>query len=107
MAMLSGVLRTPRAIRVNIEIMRAFVRLRRILTAHPDLARRIQELEGTVDEKFQIVFDALRMLTDPERSNRRRMIGFRTASSVGSPADESRSKAPLPVPRKRIRSRRG
>jgi hypothetical protein len=80
-AMLSGVLRSPRAIRVNIEIMRAFVRLRRILTAHPDLARRLEELEGKVDDRFRIVFDALRTLMEPERAPRRRLIGFRPPTS--------------------------
>jgi hypothetical protein len=94
-AMLSGILRSPRAIRVNIEIMRAFVRLRRILTAHPDLARRIQELEGDVDEKFRVVFDVLRTLTEPDRVSRRRRIGFRTTQAAGGPGEASRRRTPL------------
>ena len=92
-AMLSGILRSPRAVRVNIEIMRAFVRLRRILTAHPDLARRIEELEGMVDDRFRLVFDTLRALTEPPRPARRRLIGFRTARSGGMRGLESRSSA--------------
>lgn len=103
-AMLSGILRSPRAIRVNIEIMRAFVRIRRILTAHPDLARRLQELEGKVDESFRIVFDALRTLSEPERATRRRLIGFRTAPTAATRGVGSRWSDPIRVRRKQISS---
>jgi len=64
-AMLSSVLRSPRAAAVNVEIMRAFVRLREILGSHVDLARRLDELERRFrehDEQFAVVFDALRQL---------------------------------------------
>jgi hypothetical protein len=105
-AMLSGILRSPRAIQVNIEIMRAFVRLRRILTAHPDLARRLEELEGKVDDRFRIVFDALRGLLEPERSPRRRLIGFRTPTSEGILDVEPRSSDSARGRRSRARSRR-
>jgi hypothetical protein len=75
-AMLSSVLRSPRAVQVNIEIMRAFVRLRRMLTSHADLARRFDALEKKYDTQFRVVFDAIRQLmAPPERS--RRSIGFR------------------------------
>jgi hypothetical protein len=77
-AMLSSVLRSKRAIRVNVEIMRAFVRLREILAANKDFARRLEELEkkfDTHDAQFQAVFDAIReLMTEPEEPPRR--IGF-------------------------------
>jgi len=74
-AMLSSVLRSPRAIQVNIEIMRAFVRLRRMLSAHRDLARILDELEKKYDEQFAVVFEAIRQLmTPPSRETRK--IGF-------------------------------
>lgn len=77
-AMLSSVLRSPRAVRVNIEIMRAFVQLRRILTANLELARKLDALEEKYDEQFRVVFDAIRELMAPPRSHRR-SIGFRNA----------------------------
>jgi hypothetical protein len=63
--MLSSVLRSPQAVAVNVEIMRAFVRLREILGSHAELARRLDELERRFrdhDEQFAVVFDALRQL---------------------------------------------
>jgi SAM-dependent methyltransferase len=62
-AMLSGVLNSPRAIHVNIAIMRAFVHLRLLLATHADLARKLEELEKKYDSQFRIVFDAIRQLT--------------------------------------------
>lgn len=77
-AMLSGVLTNPRAIRVNIEIMRAFIRLRQLLASHKELARKLTELEGQLrdhDEQIQAIFDAIRQLmTQPEAP--RKKIGF-------------------------------
>jgi hypothetical protein len=64
-AMLSSVLRSSRAIQVNIEIMRSFVRLRQMLATHRDLARKLDELEQKYDEQFSIVFDAIRQLMTP------------------------------------------
>jgi hypothetical protein len=58
-AMLSSVLRSPRAIRVNIEIMRAFVKLRQILASNAELAHKLDELEKKYDKQFKIVFDAI------------------------------------------------
>jgi hypothetical protein len=75
-AMLSTVLRSPRAIAVNIEIMRAFVRLRRILATNHKLAERLEALEQEVDAKFRVVFDAIRELMTPPVGEQRR-IGFR------------------------------
>ena len=65
--MLSSVLRSKRAIQVNIEIMRAFVRLRRMLASHADLARKLSALEKKYDPQFKIVFDAIRELMTPPK----------------------------------------
>ena len=74
-AMLSSVLRSKRAAQVNIEIMRAFVRLRQMLGAHKDLRRKLAELEKKYDDQFKIVFEAIaELMTPPE--NPRRKIGF-------------------------------
>jgi hypothetical protein len=74
-AMLSSVLNSERAINVNIEIMRAFVRLRRILASHAELARKLDALEKKYDAQFKIVFDAIReLMKTPE--TKRRPIGF-------------------------------
>ncbi len=75
-AMLSSVLRSTRAVRVNIEIMRTFVRLRQMLASHKDLARRLDELEEKHDVQFKVVFDAIRQLMVPPGPKPRR-IGFR------------------------------
>jgi hypothetical protein len=75
--MLSSVLRSKRAVQVNIEIMRAFVRLRRILASHADLARKLDALEKKYDAQFKIVFDAIRQLmVPPEPEPPKRRIGF-------------------------------
>ena len=74
-AMLSSVLNSPRAIAVNIEIMRTFIRLRRMLAAHADLARKLEALEKKYDAQFKVVFDAIRQLMTPPEPKRRR-IGF-------------------------------
>ena len=74
-AMLSSVLRSKRAVQVNIEIMRAFVKLRKIFSTHKDLARKLEELEKKYDQQFRIVFDAIRQLMIPEEKPKRR-IGF-------------------------------
>ncbi len=74
--MLSSVLHSPRAVRVNVEIMRAFVRIRRMLASHEDLARKLAEMERRYDAQFKVVFDAIRELMAP-LPPRRRPIGFR------------------------------
>jgi hypothetical protein len=76
-AMLSSVLRSPRAIEVNIEIMRAFVRLRRILGVHVELARKIKNLEKKYDRRFRMVFQAIRALMTPPSSKAGKRIGFK------------------------------
>lgn len=74
-AMLSSVLRSPRAVRVNIEIMRAFVRIRQWLASNAELARKLAELEKKYDVQFKAVFDAIRELMRPPESPRKQ-IGF-------------------------------
>jgi hypothetical protein len=74
-AMLSSVLRSKRAVQVNIEIMRAFVRLREMIASHKELAQRLDELERKYDAQFKSVFDAIRQLMTPEAPSKRR-IGF-------------------------------
>jgi phage regulator Rha-like protein len=75
--MLSSVLNSERAVQVNIEIMRAFVRLRQILASHKDLAKKLEELEKKYDAQFKVVFDAIRELMAPPPPQPRR-IGFRS-----------------------------
>jgi hypothetical protein len=78
-AMLSSVLRSPRAIAVNVAIMRTFVQLRRLMDSNRDLARRIDSLEKKYDQQFHVVFDAIKRLIaeDKGRKSRpRREIGF-------------------------------
>jgi hypothetical protein len=78
-AMLSSVLRSKCAIIVNIEIMRAFVKLRQMLASNAELSRRFDELESKYDKPFRVVFDAIRhLMATPARS--RKEIGFRLRS---------------------------
>lgn len=83
-AMLSSVLKSERAVRVNIEIMRTFVRLRGILSENADLARRLDALEQHYDDQFKGVFDALRELMSPPRPSGR-PIGFVTDRTQEEP----------------------
>lgn len=82
-AMLSSVLRSPRAVRVNIEIMRVFVRLRRMLATHQDLLAKLSAMEKKYDGQFRVVFQAIRALVQ-HHERPRRSIGF-------LPAPRSRS----------------
>ena len=79
-AMLSSVLNSERAIEVNIEIMRAFVRLRQILATHHELTHKLKTLEEKYDGQFAVVFDAIRELMAPPPGRRKRM-GFRVKKS--------------------------
>jgi hypothetical protein len=83
-AMLSSVLRSPRAVLVNIEIMRTFVRLRRLLASHAELARKLTEIEQRYDAQFRVVFDAIRALMEPIDEGEAPVIGFRLGSSSTS-----------------------
>jgi len=73
--MLSSVLRSPRAIQVNIQIMRTFVKLRQILSTQKELGRRLDKLERKYDKQFRVVFEAIRQLMESPQPKRRR-IGF-------------------------------
>jgi hypothetical protein len=75
-SMLSSVLRSDRAIQVNIEIMRAFVRLRQILASNAELSRKLATLEKKYDIQFKAVFDAIRQLMTPLDPKKNRPIGF-------------------------------
>jgi len=74
-AMLSTVLNSKRAIHVNIQIMRAFTKLRQMLASHEDLRRKIEDMESKYDEQFQVVFEAIRQLLATEEKPERK-IGF-------------------------------
>ena len=76
MAMLSSVLHSKRAVRVNVEIMRTFVRLRQLLASRADLAAKLEEMEKKCDAQFKIVFDAIRHLVSPPTAAPRKQIGF-------------------------------
>ena len=78
-AMLSSVLRSKRAVQVNIEIMRAFVRLREMIASNKELAKRLDELEKKYDSQFKSVFDAIRQIMTPGIPRRR--IGFHREES--------------------------
>lgn len=75
-AMLSGILNSPRAVKVNIEIMRAFVRLRGFLASNKELAGKLAGLEKKYDSQFKVVFDAIRQLMAPPVKGEKK-IGFR------------------------------
>jgi hypothetical protein len=75
--MLSSVLKSERAIQVNIEIMRSFVKLRQMLASNVELSRRLDELESKYDRQFKVVFDAIRQLMSPPVQPRKQ-IGFRS-----------------------------
>jgi hypothetical protein len=75
-AMLSSVLNSNRAVQVNIEIMRCFVRLRQMLASNAELARKLATLERKYDAQFKVVFDAIRELMTPSEPKKKRSIGF-------------------------------
>ena len=104
-AMLSSVLNSPRAVQVNIAIMRAFVRLRQIRASHADLARKLDEMEKKFDGQFRVVFEALRQIMTPPAPTRRK-IGFevRGASVVQASGLRNRQAAAggTPAPRAQV-----
>ena len=75
-SMLSSVLKSPRAIEVNIGIMRAFVRLRELLLTNAELSRKLEDLEKKYDSQFQVVFNAIRQLMQPPEPPPKPQIGF-------------------------------
>jgi len=76
-AMLSSVLKSPRAVQANIQIMRAFVRLRELMVTHAALMRKLNAMERKYDGRFKVVFEAIRELMAPRMPSPRRSIGFR------------------------------
>ena len=74
--MAANVLNSPVAVRASIQVVRAFVRLREILSTHKDLARKLEEMEKKYDRQFKVVFEAIRELMAPPPSPRDRQIGF-------------------------------
>jgi hypothetical protein len=86
-AMLSSVLNSNRAIEVNILIMRAFVRLRGMISSHKELLRKLEDMEKKYDEQFGVVFEAIRQLMKPPEQERKK-IGF-----VNEPAARYRKEA--------------
>jgi hypothetical protein len=93
-AMLASVLRSERAVQLNIEIVRTFVRLRRVLAANADLARRLDEVEsrlGNHDEQFVQLIRAIRELMQPAAPPKRRRIGFH--QSADDPSASARARA--------------
>lgn len=90
-AMLSTVLKSPRAIQVNIEIMRAFVKLRQMLASNVELTQRLNDLENKYDEQFKGVFAAIRGLMLPPRSPKRE-IGFHAVPFVKEKKDRPAKK---------------
>jgi hypothetical protein len=75
-AMLSSVLKSPRAVQVNIAIMRAFVRLRQLLATHRDLAEQLAEMEKKYDKQFKIVFEIIHQLMEPPAEPKKGRMGF-------------------------------
>jgi hypothetical protein len=108
-AMLSSVLRSQRAVQVNVEIMRTFVRLRRMLAENAGLARRLDELERKYDVQFRVVFDAIRKLMQPPEPKKGR-IGFRPdgfgPDRTGSGSDFIARDRPAASPRRQRRDRK-
>lgn len=99
-AMLSSVLRSSRAVQVNIEIMRAFVRLRQLISTNTDLARKLAALEKKYDAQFRVVFDAIRELMTPPAPAKKKEIGFHTlikpaAAAAAKPARRANGKSKI------------
>ena len=90
--MLANVLNSDRATQTSVQVVRAFVRLRQLLSSNAELARKLESLEKKYDIQFRVVFDAIRELMTPPASTGKREIGFHTlikrksASSSASPA---------------------
>jgi hypothetical protein len=89
--MLSSVLRNPRAVAVNVEIMRVFVRLRQMLSNHETLARKLAAMEDKYDAQFKVVFDAIKSLMAPPEP-KKKPIGFHTEQQ-GAAQAKRRKKA--------------
>ena len=75
-AMLSGILKSERAVEVNIAIMRTFVQLRKLMSSNKELAKKINDMENKYDEQFHVIFEAIKQLII-EENKPRKVIGFR------------------------------
>lgn len=80
-AMLSSVLKSKRAVAVNVQIMRTFIRLREYMRDNSDIRRKLEALERRYDDQFQVVFDAIRKILQYDADDKRRTIGFDTENS--------------------------
>lgn len=87
-AMLSSVLNSDLAVLVNIEIMRAFVRLRQMLASNAEMARKLETMERKYDAQFKVVFDAIRQLMAPPEPPKRREIGFHVRYDDDNPKEK-------------------
>ncbi|MFA5802229.1 MAG: ORF6N domain-containing protein [Thermoleophilia bacterium] len=88
-AMLSSVLRSKRAIQVNIEIMRAFVQMKKMLSSYEDLTRKLDALEKKYDVQFSAVFDAIRQLMEPPKP-KKKQVGFHWVEESGESASSGK-----------------
>jgi len=80
-SMLSSVLKSPKAVQVNIQIMRTFAKLREIMIQHKDLSRRLDDLEKKYDSQFRVVFDAIRQLMSTPEKKMKEITGFKKRGS--------------------------
>jgi hypothetical protein len=92
--MLSSVLRSGRAVNVNIAIMRAFVELRRALATHEELRKRIEAIERRYDAKFEVVFSAIKQMLEPP-ARPKLTIGFHPTSKPLKPSSGNRQTLPV------------
>lgn len=90
-AMLSGILKSKRAVQVNIMVMRAFVKMRQLISEHKDLAKRLNALEKKYDQQFAVVFEAIRQMIEPPKSEKKK-FGFRTGQENGGKKIEGRKR---------------
>jgi len=88
-AMLSSVLRSKKAVQVNIEIIRTFIQIRKMLASHAVLSRKIAALEKNYDAQFKMIFDAIRELMTPLESRKKRAIGFVVGASGSESNDQN------------------
>jgi len=95
-AMLSSILNSSRAVHVNIEIMRAFVRLRQLLGSNAELSRKLAALEKKYDRRFKVVFEAIRELMTKPKSAPRREIGFHTIPTASADRNKTKAKSLWP-----------
>ena len=93
-AMLSSVLKSNRAIQVNIQIMRAFTKLRKMLSTHKDLKRKIESMEKKYDQQFQIIFEAIKQLleTDEKPKKKNRLYGKGNAENIRQKAKKEKNR---------------